>query len=1021
MNDQINETDSRPFQVVDICGKSLEGLLDSGASISCLGNNGIEFLKELNVKFKKLSSEVKCANGGKQQTVGYVELPITFLGKTRNILLYIIPGLIQKLYLGSNFWKAFNIKITVIEELIAKSNPEMHDLTDIQKNILYKTISKFPSSQVLGLGKTNVLEHHIDVQGAQPIKRRWYHVSPPVEKIIHQEIDRMLDLGVIEVSNSPWCSGMSLVQKGGKNRLCLDARWINEVTKKCAYPIPPVDSLLSRIPNTHWITGIDLKDAYWQVPLTAESKEITAFAVPGRPLYQFTRMPFGLCNASQTFVKLMDRVIPQQYRDSISVYMDDIIVFASDFESMIEKLDLLASLLQNAGLTINIDKSKFCFKKLKYLGYIIGEGKLMTDPEKIAPIVEYPPLKSSKDVSRFLGMVGWYRRFINNYSDLAAPLSDLLKKNKKFVWSAQAQKSFNDLKQALTTAPVLCHPDYEQPFIIQCDASKLGVGSVLYQLGENGQEKVIAYMSKKLNSAQRNYTITELECLAAVLSVKTYRAYIEMLPFKIITDHSSLKWLMNVKDLTGRLARWSFKLQAFNFTIEHRKGRENVVPDALSRAFVDEFQINQSIFQHNSFNSPEYCDLRKTVCENPAVLPGTKVVDGIVYKQTRFNRCSDLNCENIWKVWIPVELRKPLIAEMHDPPLKGHDGFHKTMYRLQKLYYWPKMAIMVKQFIDTCSICQESKHPNYVMRPPMGPGLPVEKPFQRLYVDFVGPYPRTSRGNCYLFVIVDHFSKFTILKPLKNATSRKCIEILEQDVFHLFGVPQFLFSDNGRQFIAKDFKNFLESYGVTHQLSAIHSPQANAAERVNRSLIAKIRAYVDKEQKNWDQNISALASSLRTSVHKTIGTDPHFLIFGQSFISNGNQYEVHQKLDTLNDKDTIFISNDVGREILRDNVKDNIVVAQQQNVNYYNLRSRDISFEPGELVLKRNFHHSNVEKHFNAKLAPLFSKAKILNKVGKVLYDIVDLNDKFLGTYHAKDILKANSPAESQGMVEPHV
>jgi len=296
--------------------------------------------------------------------------------------------------------------------------------------------------------------------------------------------------------------------------------------------------------------------------------------------------------------------------ENVFEYLDDLLVCSPTFEAHIDMLSQVSASLQRAELTINVDKSKFCYSQARCLGYVVGEGCIRTDDAKIQSIQEFPQPSSAKQMRRFLGMTGWYRRFIQNYAQTAAPLRDCLKKYriKKFELSEEAIKAFELLKASMATGPVLDTTDFKKPFTIQCDASPTGVGGLLFQTDDEGGEHPIAFMSAKLNKAQRNYSITKLECYAAILSITKFRAYVNGMPFKVITDHASLKWLMSQKDLSGRLARWSLKLQAFDFTIEHRKGSLNVVPDALSRVHMDELKKNwtytsTSIRQRSSHRS----------------------------------------------------------------------------------------------------------------------------------------------------------------------------------------------------------------------------------------------------------------------------------------------------------------------------------------------------------------------------------------------------------------------------------
>lgn len=369
-------------------------------------------------------------------------------------------------------------------------NDNLYPLFDAQQRQLKAIIDLFPNFEKQGLGRD-----------ATPIKQRFYPVSPAVEKEIFKEIDRMLQLGVIEPSKSAWSSPMRLVMKHNKVRLCLDARRVNAVTKKDAYPLPNIDGIFARLPKANIISKLDLKDAFWQIGLDEKSKEYTAFTVPGRPLYQFAVMPFGLCNAPQTMCRLMDQLIPPELRHCVFGYLDDLIIVSEDFPTHLEVLVRISSQFRNANLTLNIYKSKFCVTQVNYLGYIIGQGGITTDPNKITAITNWPIPKTLKQVRGFIGLASWYRRFIHNFSSEVALITDVLSNKRKFTWSDEAQKSFERIKLLLTTAPVLANPEFSKKFYLQCDASDFGICAVLVQLDDEGNERPIAFMSKKLNSS----------------------------------------------------------------------------------------------------------------------------------------------------------------------------------------------------------------------------------------------------------------------------------------------------------------------------------------------------------------------------------------------------------------------------------------------------------------------------------------------------------------------------------------
>ena len=493
-------------------------------------------------------------------------------------------------------------------------------------------------------------------------------------------------------------------------------------------------------------------------------------------------------------------------------------------------------------------------------------------------------------------MAGWYRQFIANFADLSGPLTDCLRKGKKFELTPAAIEGFNKLKAALSSAPVLVQPDFTKEFTIQCDASSVGVGGVLFQLDDEGRERPIAFVSKKLNKSQRNYTVTELECFAAVICLKRFRPYIEGLPFRVITDHASLKWLMSLKDLDGRLARWSLKLQAFVFKIEHRKGSLNVVPDTLSRADMEELSLDdipkEIDLNSPEFESKEYVDLREKIKANSDMLPDLCVSENFIYKRTKFREGKIDEEDSLWMLWIPKNLTRDVIENAHNSATACHGGHAKTLFRIRQKYFWPGMANDVREYIDSCDMCKGVKASCKVLRPTMGNQIKTERPFQRLYVDFLGPYPRTKDGNSVIFIVIDHFSKFLFVKAMKKATSVNVINYLQSEVFNFVGVPQYLHSDNGRQFISKDFAAFLNTFGIQHVTTALYSPQANVSERANREIIAKLRCFIGRDHTKWDKYLSQITAILRSDYHNAIKCSPYFATLGQNMIQHVSAYGI---------------------------------------------------------------------------------------------------------------------------------
>lgn len=969
----------------------MEGLLDSGANCTILGKGSSSLISQLNLNVRPYYTILKTADSTSHSANYIVDLPITFNNKTKIIQTLIVPTIAKALILGMDFWESFNIRPVCG---VIDANPLLDDQIDLstsERIQLEEAISALKSPiPDAPLSRTHLVEHMIDTGDAQPIKQRYYPVSPYVQKEMDEELERMLKLGVIERSNGSWSNPIVGVRKpNGKLRLCLDSRKLNAVTKTNAFPLPYISRILGRLRGTKYLSSIDLSDAFWQIPLAQQDREKTAFTVPGRGLFHFVSLPFGLHGAAQSLCRLMDSVLGYDLEPSVFVYLDDIIICTDTFEEHINLLNEVGRRLKAANLSVSKVKSKFCMRQLNYLGYIVNEAGINTNPEKVSAIVNYPVPKNVKDVRRLLGMATWYSRFVHNFASITSPITNLLKKTKtKFVWTDEADSAFNMLKTTLISAPVLATPDFSKPFIMHCDASDFGVGAVLIQ-GEGDQERVIMYMSQKLSSAQLKYSTTEKECLAVLLAIEKFRPYVEGTAFTVITDHASLLWLTNVKDPSGRLARWALRLQNYDYTLVHRKGKLNVVPDALSRSVEVVENVNPE--------DVEYEQLKGKITEDPGKFPDYQIKDSTIYKYVKEMGRGDFS----WKMLVPASMRLEILKKLHDAPTSSHGGIRKTLFKIKSNYYWPGMAKEIQSYIKKCEICQLCKTDNKVLRGEMGQPKDPELPWKMISVDLVGPLPRSKNGNSYLLVVLDVFSKFVLLKPLKKATAKTVIDFIENHVFLIFGVPKTLICDNGSQFIAKLFKDLLNEYNVRLWYTSNYHPQANPVERVNKSIKAALRSYVIGNHKSWDSVIHQIGCALRTAIHSSTNFTPYFVNFGQEMVISGSDYLLNEQIQTLNGPTTdrlIQIKN------IREQISENLIKAYEQYSRNYNLRARKIVFKKGDIVAKRNFELSDAIKGISSSLNPIYVKCQVKEKIGTNSYRLQNMLGKDIGIFSSKDL-----------------
>lgn len=986
-----------PYVKVEIYGIKISALLDSGANNIFLGASGWKIFQRLGMQLLKTkTSGCVLGDASKVECIGEINLPIKLRDRVKIFSVKVVPGIRHSLVLGTNFW----IRMGIVPDLrkgewyfSSHESPSIcnlksielqsaEDLSPSQRDQLNGVVKEyFDSIKDVPLGCTNLIEHKI-VTSSPPIKSKYYRVSPYIQKLIDEELQRMIELGVVEKSNSSWSSPILMIPKKDKTyRFCVDFRKLNKVSERPAYPLPFISGILDKLGNCRYLSSLDIRHAYWQIPLEESSKTYTAFTIPGRGLYQFKRMPFGLHGAPATCQALIDKVLGPELEPYTFTYLDDIIIATSDFESHLKTLTEVLTRLNNAGLTLREDKCAFGRSELKFLGYVVNRNGLNVDPEKVSAIVNMPTPNNVKEVRRVLGMMSWYRKFIPNFSSLLAPLTRLTKKKVKFEWSTECEKAFQDAKDALVSAPILTCPNFNYPFILQCDASGYGLGAVLSQEIE-GQEHVICYLSRSLTANERKFTTTERECLSVIWAIEKLRCYLEGAKFSVITDHHSLLWLNNLKDPQGRLGRWALRLQQFDFDLIHRKGREHVVPDCLSRSVPAINSIEGNKTEETEIKDVWYLKMLRLVKGNPCKYPNWRAIGQRLYKYVNVKYPGMDSNEELWKIVVPKEQRRKLLEQCHDDPLSGHLGMYKTYHRILSRYYWPKLQADVKTYINRCTTCAQLKPEQKRPAGIMGRKPEVSRCWQMISTDIIGPFPKSTKGHIYVLTVTDYFSKFSLYFPLRRATSPVIIKALEESVFLVFGVPEILICDNGKQYISKDFKRFLQRYNVKSMYNAFYHPQSNPVERVNRVTKTMIASYIKQDQRKWDEHLAKLGCAVRTAKHEVLRCTPYYVNFGMEMITDGKQYrELRQKQQDLRgaaeeveerkDIDNLKQGN-VQIEKLREHIQQRLHQAQKNTSDRYNLRRRSVQYNVGDTVWKKYYKLSDAGKYFSSKLGPKF-------------------------------------------------
>ena len=665
---------------------------------------------------------------------------------------------------------------------------------ELDKNKLYHLLVAYRdvfAADKTDFGRTNQIQHQTETGGASPVRQQSRRIAPTQREETTKMLQDMLNKQIVQPSTSPWASPIVLVRKkDGTLRFCVDYRKLNALTRKDAYLLPRIDDALDTLAGSKWFTTLDLISGYWQVEMSDDDREKTAFCMPDG-LFEFNVMPFGLCNVPATFQRLMDAVLAGLQWSSCLVYLDDVIIPGKDFEDHLQNIRVVLERLRQAGLKLHPTKCHFGKKQVTFLGHIVSEDGVATDPQKISKVASWPVPISQHEVRQFLGLASYYRKFIKGFATVAKPLHRLTEKTAVFKWTTDCQEAFEKLRQQLVSPPILAFPDYQKPFILDTDASNLGIGAVLSQVQDDGQERVIAYGSRVLSKAERRYCVTRRELLAVVYFLQHFRPYLLGRHFTLRTDHGSLTWLRNFKEPEGQQARWLEKLQEYDFTIVHRPGQRHSNADALSRLpcqqcsrKLEEVTTQVRIITgnvHTLVGRPlqELRDLQLSDSHIGPVLkdleqqktpdtvntrsqpPHTRrliqqwrqllVKDGVMW---RLFQNTDGTPE-ILQLVIPQCLREEVLQELHSGLVGGHLGEDKKMMAwLRERFYWPGQWADVRNFCRACTSCATRKTPAPRRRAPLGT-IRAGYPMQIIAVDILGPLPESTNGNSYILVVGD--------------------------------------------------------------------------------------------------------------------------------------------------------------------------------------------------------------------------------------------------------------------------
>ena len=749
----------------------------------------------------------------------------------------------------------------------------------------------------------------------RPGKSRERRRSPKDEAALRVAVEEMLAKGLVRPSKSEWVSQPVMVKKVrdgvvlDEKRPCWDYRFVNDCIRGDAFPLPLPENMFDALQGSRMFSKLDLTKGFWQIPMDEASKAVLAMSTP-LGLMEPNFMPFGMKNAPSVFQREMQRVLGERLGKGVLVFIDDILIYTQTVDEHEDMVKWVLGRLCEEGYYANPDKCEFFQREVSFLGHVIDEKGLSVQQHKVKSVSEWPQPTTRKDVKSFLGLTGYYRKFVQGYSQVALPLTDLTQNVGAFVWNEAAQRAFDQLKAALQSAPVLAHPDGARQFLLNADASGFAIAAVLSQQQQDGTVRPVAYYSRKMNAAEKNYGITDKELLAIVEAVRHWRCYLEGNPHptKILTDHQSLKWLATKAELNGRQARWVESLSDIEYAVSYIPGPQNAAADALSRRADMEEEAARVVREAAASSGPSV-EATPRLKIHLAVVQGRKAeqrplweskaqsltlkdelrtaVEADPWYKAKMSETSPtdglLRGEGLlWTIdgrfYVPADrdLQAKLLYEAHDAPTGGHLGERKTLHKLQRTCYWLGMKRDIEDYVRGCVVCAAVK-PSQQLPAGLLQPLPIpHRPWDVISIDFIGPLARTKDYFDSVLVVVDKFSKMAHFIPTTTSvTSEKTARLLISHVFKHHGLPSAIISDRDPRFTAGMWREVFSALGVRLGMSSSYHPQTDGqTERVNRTLEAGLRAYADKKGTDWADWLPMCEAFYNSSTHSSTGKTP---------------------------------------------------------------------------------------------------------------------------------------------------
>ena len=955
------------------------------------------------------------------------------------------------------------------------------DLNDNQKQIVKELLNKFQdvfADNSGEIGCTNLLTYDIRLKpNTKPIRMRPYKTGWKQRELIEDQVTEWLDNGIIKPSLSEWSFPCLLVAKKGtdKQRLVVDFRSLNAQSELPNYPLLDLEDFLADLGHqkSNFYTTIDLKSAYLQVPLSERSQELCSF-VCSKGQFSFLRAPYGLCALPLVFARLIDEVLRDTKHKYTQSFLDDILIYSSTFEEHVLHIQDVLKRLRKAGLTVEPRKTHIARKEIVFIGYTFSKYGIQTDPSNINKVKNFPIPKTVRDIKSFLGLCNYYRRFIQSYAEIARPLNTLLKKDLKFSWTAEANAAFENLRERLITSPILAFPDLSsnEPLRLTCDASLFGSGFVLSQYQPDQvtgslTERAIAYGSRNFTETQKRYTVTERELLAVVFAVEKLDQYLRCKKFVIITDHSSLQWLLSksLSNINARLARWVLGLGQYNFTIIHRPGLAIGNADSLSRLQCDDakedisFALEPYINTLRSGKQHTTNDTQNTIQDNETMgfaLPGLenftmdnlqeaqqndywygairnyliknelpsakKLAQKVLANHQEYIIINNIlyhlwsskgnSTDIVQQICITEEFKELIWKAMHVIPHSGHMGITKTYAKLRNRYFWPKMSAETSEFVQQCHIClqanlgQQTKIPLQAV-PPLPTG-----PLEHLNLDLLR-ISTPSKGYNYILVIVCQFSKYLVARPLRNKSSKNLAVAFFQHYIQIFGLPKTLTitQDNGMENRGVFTATLHKLLGIRTLFTTTYRPESNGqVERFNRTILSILNRYAMKEPNKWANYLQYAVMAINSSISETTKLSAYEVLHGIKMLEPIDlQIKQPPKFVAKNHQEAYQYWSTQLKKI-RDLARDRLFKSKVTQKRNYDKSTKPSNLKVGDVVyVKRTVLGLNEDPKIRPRFTGPYVIQRLLSPTNAILVD-KKTNTRLPRSLHINKLKKIRAP-----------